>query len=144
MDAFGTAIVVTQQNYRRRIESIGMAKDSEISLGTDVRGENSLEVDGSRWWFGSAKPELGALGAAYSSFSQTEMVDREFTWYEFFAGGGMARLGLGAKWQCTFANEWCEKKASAYRASFGLSSELKVVDVAQLTLDDLLGSPDLG
>ena len=38
-----------------------------------------------------------------------------FTWYEFFAGGGMARLGLGPQWECIFANEWCEKKAKAYR-----------------------------
>ena len=27
-------------------------------------------------------------------------------WYEFFAGGGMARLGLGERWRCVFANEW--------------------------------------
>src|SRR5579863_6159945 len=40
-------------------------------------------------------------------------------WYEFFAGGGMARLGLGSGWQCTFANDFCEKKASAYRSFFG-------------------------
>jgi hypothetical protein len=25
--------------------------------------------------------------------------------YEFFAGGGMARLGLGAGWECLFAND---------------------------------------
>ena len=35
-------------------------------------------------------------------------------WYEFFAGGGMARLGLGDGWDCVFANEWCFKKAAAY------------------------------
>ena len=71
------------------------------------------------------------------------MANREFTWYEFFAGGGMARLGLGARWKCIFANEWCEKKASAYRAYFGPSKELKVIDIADLTLADLPASPDL-
>jgi DNA (cytosine-5)-methyltransferase 1 len=25
--------------------------------------------------------------------------------YEFFAGAGMARAGLGANWTCTFAND---------------------------------------
>jgi hypothetical protein len=34
-----------------------------------------------------------------------------FAWYEFFAGGGMARLGLGDRWNCIFANEWSGKKA---------------------------------
>jgi DNA (cytosine-5)-methyltransferase 1 len=64
-------------------------------------------------------------------------------WYEFFAGGGMARLGLGSNWKCVFANDICEKKASAYRAFFGPSPELKVVDVRQLTTKNLPGIPDL-
>jgi len=64
-------------------------------------------------------------------------------WYEFFAGGGMARLGLGPTWKCTFANDFCEEKASAYRAFFGPSPELKVADVSQLTTKDLPGVPDL-
>src|SRR5579872_6255727 len=65
------------------------------------------------------------------------------TWYEFFAGGGMARLGLGPAWTCTFSNDICEKKASAYRAFFGESPELRVGDVAKLTTKDLPGVPDL-
>lgn len=64
-------------------------------------------------------------------------------WYEFFAGGGMARLGLGPTWKCTFANDSCEKKASAYRAFFGPSPELKLADVRRLTTKDLPGVPDL-
>ena len=34
------------------------------------------------------------------------------TFYEFFSGGGMARAGLGNGWQCLFANDICEKKAT--------------------------------
>ncbi len=68
---------------------------------------------------------------------------RSRLWYEFFAGGGMARLGLGPAWKCTFANDFSEKKASAYRAFFGLSPELKVSDVARLATKDLPGCPDL-
>lgn len=64
-------------------------------------------------------------------------------WYEFFAGGGMARLGLGSGWQCVFANDICTKKASAYRAFFGQCPELKIEDVAKLTTKDLPGVADL-
>ena len=70
-------------------------------------------------------------------------LDSKFDWYEFFAGGGMARLGLGTHWNCLFANEWSSKKAAAYRANFGPSPELKVEDVAALTTADLSGKADL-
>jgi DNA (cytosine-5)-methyltransferase 1 len=63
-------------------------------------------------------------------------------WYEFFAGGGMARLGLGDGWKCAFANEWCPKKAAAYTRRFG-SEELRAGDVAKLTTADLPGHADL-
>jgi DNA (cytosine-5)-methyltransferase 1 len=65
-----------------------------------------------------------------------------FPWFEFFAGGGMARLGLGAQWKCAFANDWCGKKAAAYRAYFG-GSELRVCNIADLTPQDLPGTPTL-
>lgn len=65
------------------------------------------------------------------------------TWYEFFAGGGMARLGLGMHWNCIFANEWCPKKAAAYRAHFGRCDELKEDDVANVTTRDLPDTADL-
>lgn len=66
-----------------------------------------------------------------------------FDWYEFFAGGGMGRLGLGDRWRCLFANEWCEKKAAAYRARFGLCKELRVKDVAQLGTSEIPERADL-
>lgn len=55
----------------------------------------------------------------------------------------MARLGLGPAWKCSFANDFCEKKARSYRSFFGDSPELKVADVGQLTTKDLPGIPDL-
>jgi DNA (cytosine-5)-methyltransferase 1 len=64
------------------------------------------------------------------------------TWYEFFAGGGMARLGLGDGWECRFANEWSAKKAAAYRQRFG-EDELRVCDVASLKAADLPPGADL-
>jgi DNA (cytosine-5)-methyltransferase 1 len=63
-------------------------------------------------------------------------------WYEFFAGGGMARLGLGEEWRCVFANEWCPKKAAAYTQQFG-AEELRLGDIAKLTTADLPGCADL-
>lgn len=71
------------------------------------------------------------------------MDQHKLTWYEFFAGGGLARIGLGGDWKCTFANEWCPKKTAAYRAHFGRSDELKECDVAKLVTRDLPGTPDL-
>lgn len=70
------------------------------------------------------------------------MGSQPLTSYEFFAGGGMARLGLGSTWRCVFANDICEKKAFAYRAYFG-NAEMKVADVAKLTPSDLPGAPNL-
>ncbi len=40
------------------------------------------------------------------------------TFYEFFAGGGMARLGLGEAWTCAFANDFDPVKAATYRDNF--------------------------
>ena len=62
--------------------------------------------------------------------------------YEFFAGGGMARLGLGEPWACTFANDVDEKKAASYRQRFGYK-QLLVRDVGLLTTDDLPGHATL-
>ncbi len=38
---------------------------------------------------------------------------------EFFAGGGMAHLGLGGLFECAFANDIDTAKCAAYRANFG-------------------------
>jgi DNA (cytosine-5)-methyltransferase 1 len=62
--------------------------------------------------------------------------------YEFFAGGGMARVGLGAGWRCTLANDFDAKKGAVYRANFG-ADHLMVADVAELTTADLPGRADL-
>ena len=40
------------------------------------------------------------------------------SFYEFFAGGGMARIGLGSDWRCEFANDISEMKANSYRSNF--------------------------
>jgi len=62
--------------------------------------------------------------------------------YEFFAGGGMAREGLGPGWTCRFANDFDFKKALTYQDNFGADG-LKVGDVADVKLSDLPGVADL-
>lgn len=57
-------------------------------------------------------------------------------YFEFFAGGGMARAGLGSGWTCLFANDFDEKKSAAYRRNWG-SRELKTADIRFLTPADL-------
>jgi DNA (cytosine-5)-methyltransferase 1 len=66
-----------------------------------------------------------------------------FTFYEFFAGGGMVRAGLGENWNCLFANDFDHKKSRVYRDNWGDKGELKTIDVAALTLADLPGRTDL-
>ncbi|HOS04415.1 MAG TPA: DNA (cytosine-5-)-methyltransferase, partial [Candidatus Hydrogenedentes bacterium] len=39
------------------------------------------------------------------------MSARRLDYYEFFAGGGMARLGLGSRWRCALSNDFSDKKA---------------------------------
>jgi DNA (cytosine-5)-methyltransferase 1 len=64
------------------------------------------------------------------------------TFYEFFAGGGMARISLGPSRLCTFANDIDAGKGAVYRANFG-ADELKVCDAASITPADLPGRADL-
>ncbi len=64
--------------------------------------------------------------------------------YEFFAGGGMARLGLGAGWDCAFANDFDPVKAATYRANFADAAlHFHDGDVFHLEAADLPGRADL-
>jgi DNA (cytosine-5)-methyltransferase 1 len=56
---------------------------------------------------------------------------KDFSFLEFFAGGGMARAGLGCNWDCLFANDFDSKKADIYRQNWG-NDHLHVGDVAQV------------
>ena len=67
-----------------------------------------------------------------------------FRFYEFFAGGGMARLGLGPAWTCAFANDFDPVKAQAYRANFpDAPGHFLEGDVWRLEAGDLPGQADL-
>jgi DNA (cytosine-5)-methyltransferase 1 len=69
-------------------------------------------------------------------------VDDARTFYEFFAGGGMARAGLGNAWVCQFANDFNRMKARTYARNWG-GDHLVVGDVADITTAQLPGRADL-
>ncbi|MEM7015474.1 MAG: DNA cytosine methyltransferase, partial [Verrucomicrobiota bacterium] len=62
--------------------------------------------------------------------------------YEFFAGGGMARLGLGEEWTPLAANDFNPKKQAAYIANWG-GDEFIPGCISTLTPADLPGKADL-
>ncbi len=64
------------------------------------------------------------------------------TFYEFFAGAGMARAGLGRQWRCLFANDFDRKKAAAYRVNWRCEN-LVCRDVKNVTPTDLPETADL-
>lgn len=57
------------------------------------------------------------------------------TFLEFFAGGGMARAGLGAGWRCLFANDFDFKKALTYRRNWGADG-LRVDDIHRIAAEE--------
>jgi DNA (cytosine-5)-methyltransferase 1 len=63
--------------------------------------------------------------------------------YEFFAGGGMAREGLGSGWTCQFANDFDRKKGMTYQLNWGANGELKIEDVRKISATSLPGIADL-
>ena len=64
------------------------------------------------------------------------------SYYEFFAGGGMARAGVGSHWTCLFANDIDPKKALSYATNWG-EQQVVVRDVAHLKLSELPAIADL-
>ncbi len=64
------------------------------------------------------------------------------TYYEFFAGGGMVRAGLGPGWRCLFANDFDHKKCASYRANWG-GGELVAADVKTLSAQGVPGRANL-
>lgn len=63
--------------------------------------------------------------------------------YEFFAGGGMARLGLGPNWRPSYVNDCDAKKNAAYRQNWGVDEPLDSRPVQQVSVDDLPGQAAL-
>lgn len=69
-------------------------------------------------------------------------MDSEFQYYEFFAGAGMARAGLGAGWRCVFAND-CDALKKTWYGENWEDEHFDGRDVAQVRSDDLDVAADL-
>jgi DNA (cytosine-5)-methyltransferase 1 len=85
---------------------------------------------------------LPLIGESSASMPDRRATLMNGTFYEFFAGGGMARAGLGKGWSCLFANDFDLKKGEAYRANWG-RGELETADIRKLKAKDLPGVADL-
>lgn len=64
------------------------------------------------------------------------------TFYEFFAGGGMARAGLGGRWKCLFANDFDHKKSASYRLNWE-NNNLLTQDINSISTSHLPHHADL-
>jgi DNA (cytosine-5)-methyltransferase 1 len=66
-----------------------------------------------------------------------------YSYYEFFAGGGMVREGLESDvWDCRFANDFDLKKSAIYRKN-RTANNLLTCDVRDVGLANLPGQADL-
>lgn len=81
-------------------------------------------------------------GCARPTNEHGVMMDQRPGFYEFFAGGGMARAGLGSSWNCLFANDFDVKKAATYADNWGREG-LHVGDVGWIKAAQLPGHADL-
>ena len=86
-----------------------------------------------------AAGQLATTMALRQEFSST-VTSRTF--YEFFAGGGLVRLGLGDGWECVGAIDIDRGKIAAYRTNFG-DQGLRHDDVRNLQAGDIQGQLDL-
>jgi len=89
-------------------------------------------------------PAFGANAAAKARRCPLEVYytpmqrDSSASLYEFFCGGGLARLGLEPDFACVFANDIDRAKTRAYAAAFG-DADLRQGDIWALNPADLPG-----
>lgn len=75
-------------------------------------------------------------------FDNKAKISDKFSFFEFFAGGGMARAGLGSQWECLFANDMDRIKASTYISNWG-ACHFDSRDIRDIKTTDLNGNGDL-
>ncbi len=86
---------------------------------------------------------MGEANISCGRFQKETAVDKAIgTFYEFFAGGGMARAGLGSHWRCVFANDFDHKKSAVYRDNWG-DDILQTEDIRRIEASDLPAQADL-
>ncbi|QNK03755.1 DNA cytosine methyltransferase [Dyella telluris] len=96
----------------------------------------------SSWIAQAIDEKIARDNAQQSALGAHDDVNRH-RFYEFFAGGGMARAGLGAGWDCVFANDFDPMKARVYRDNWDGGQDLLVEDINKLAVNQLTGQADL-
>lgn len=81
--------------------------------------------------------------ARLTSYYRQMQCDSGAPLWEFFAGGGFARLGLEPHFACTFANDLDPAKAAAYRAAFSPGDHMHQNDVWRINPTHLPGQAAL-
>ncbi|ABR91371.1 Site-specific DNA methylase [Janthinobacterium sp. Marseille] len=104
-----------------------------------IEGENCPSLNS---WVAEAIREKIERDSHYAHTKQNIESDG-YPFFEFFAGGGMARAGLGERWNCQFANDNSAMKGQVYRKNWHGGPELVIEDVNKITTRHLSGTPDL-
>jgi len=89
-----------------------------------------------------SRARVSHQGIVAMNFKRLGPQKPQLNFYEFFAGGGMARAGLGSEWNCLFANDFDAKKGAAYTQNWG-EEHMVIDDVRNISPDDLPGYADL-
>ena len=96
--------------------STGKGK-AKLVIAGHKRGTPRNVKPGKKIWRRKRSSLAGAQRATLAPICRGRMA--EFTFYEFFCGGGMARAGLGPRWRCAFANDFDRAKGEDLRRQLG-------------------------
>ncbi len=104
-----------------------------------------MNLDSSLQAFDDVLDKILAYRPSQAKKRGTQVTSRKskpLNFYEFFAGGGMVRAGLGSNWKCLFANDINPKKAASYQGNWG-DDHLCISDITTLTTANLPDHADL-
>lgn len=105
-----------------------------------IVGEGCASVN--KWVLDAIQEKIGRDSQS-DTLTKTKVVTKKPKFYEFFAGGGMARAGLGDSWECLFSNDFSAMKGQVYKRNWNGGSELLIEDVNKVSLEDLPNNADL-
>lgn len=129
-DIYRTISAATTGGPERRL---GEKKRISVCFGRPIRMGEARKMNFREAYQG----DLSLVSDGISKDSQETK-----TFLEFFAGGGMARAGLGDGWTCSFANDIDAMKGRTYAANWG-DDHLALKDVATVKTKEIGGKPDL-
>lgn len=132
-----------RQRSKTHRNRMSLRMPEEILSGIDnARNTGKPSLSRNAWIIDAIEAKLTEEAQSLFGSSSRKEAQSGLTFYEFFAGGGMARMGLGNAWQCVFANDNDRKKAEAYALNWG-GADLKVSDIRELEARQLPGKADL-